>query len=122
MEDIMKELCVGCGEVSPKGQGIFAMVSHSCRLNTVNYRPGNFTMRKLTNAFLGKDPLKSFKELLRFEHFEAYDGIVLPKNWIDKREHPLERMLYAHARNFEIKQMNIIWEHIDLEEELDSKW
>ena len=59
--DLQYELCVGCWERSPQGQGIIAMVTHSCPLNTVNYYVGSFGMKHLRRMMGEIDPILKMK-------------------------------------------------------------
>ena len=109
-EDITKELCIGCGEYKPRG--LLPSINHSCALNTFTYRVGKFGMRQLMSLFSKRDEMQSFKDLLVFPHFNA----------IEKSIHPLDEMLYLHARQFEIKQMKRVRAWIEIEEDFNSKY
>jgi hypothetical protein len=113
--DIHQKLCVGCAELSPEGNGLFAMIQHSCALNTIKYRPKHFYARHLWYAITGFDPLKQIKELVSVNSLPHF-------NSIQKIKHPLDEMLYEHARQWEIKFMKRVRNFIELEEDLNSKY
>ena len=56
--------------------------------------------------------VKAAKDLLVFPHFNA----------IEKSIHPLDEMLYLHARQFEIKQMKRVRAWIEIEEVFNQKY
>ena len=113
-DDLQYDLCEGCGERSPKGQGLIPMVTHACPLNTVTYRAGKFSMRHLRQLFGGRDPMASFKELLDFPHFKKME--------VDENTTWYDMNAYGHARDLEIKWMKRLRAYIDLEEAFDAKY
>ena len=111
--DLQYDLCPGCGE--RKAVGIFAMISHGCPLNTVNYYVGSFGMKHLRRLFGEIDPILKMKEdLLQFQHLKAmpdYD-----------RASELDKKIYAICRESDIRTMKRLRAYIDLEERFDSKY
>lgn len=134
--DLDKDLCIGCGEISPLGQGIIAYASHSCAANTYTYRMmhGMSMFRSLQYVLNGESEMKSFEDLLVFPHFHAYSTSVNCTIAYDPAtdrtmitsvvaiEHPLDKILYSHARDFEVKTMKRIRAWIDIEEEFNCKY
>lgn len=115
LEELQYDLCEGCGERSPKDQGIIAWVSHVCPLNTVIYRgPLRFGIRHLREMFEGRRALQSFYDLLRFPHFKAMPFFGMAST--------LEKKSYYWAREAEIKHMKRLRAYVELEEELNLKW
>lgn len=110
--DLEHTLCLGCGELSPVGQGILAIASHVCPLSMVTYRPGRFKLSDLWCLFGGRNPMQSFKDLLVFPHFEK-----MPEG-LDY----MERFIYSLERDMEIKQMKRLRKYIELEQEFYDKW
>lgn len=110
--DITKELCLGCGEEKP--EGLIPTIMHSCALNQITYT-GNYSngyfWRSLHDLFGRKgNRMQSFENLLLFPHFKPIETI----------SHPLDEMLYSHARLFEIKQMKRLRNWIEIEQRFDE--
>ena len=109
-EGLKYDLCIGCGEIEPKG--LIPTIMHSCPKNQVNYWGSSFKLRHFKNLLSGVDELQSLKDLLKFPHFKAIKEIV----------HPLDEMLYAYARELEIKMMKRLRIWIDIEDEFNYKF
>jgi hypothetical protein len=115
LEELQYDICEGCGERTPEGQGIIAWVMHQCPLNTVIYRgPGKFGMRHLREMFGDRRALQSFYDLLHFPYFKAMPFFEMADT--------LEKKSYYWAREAEIKQMKRLRSYVELEEELNMKW
>lgn len=111
--DLQQILCIGCGEIQP--QGLIATVMHSCPKNQVNYFGGaRFSFRQLANAISGIDVLQPFKDLLKFEHFNAMPDF--------ENASTIDKILFSIARDSDIRTMKSLRKYIFLEDELDSKW
>ena len=107
-------------------------LEHGCNKHVIKYDPKRFpfTLRKLTNFFRNKDEMSQFRELLDFKHFKSIvtDEITLGDNFnytrksIFKDNHPLNEMLYLHARKFELKIMARLVKYIELEEDFNNTY
>lgn len=114
-DDLQFRLCNGCGEKAPgPGDGILAMLNHSCPGNTVTYRPSRFTFKKLQYLITGVDPIKPFKDLLQFPHLMPMPDFETAST--------IDKILYSHARDSDIRTMKSLRAYIELEEELYSKY
>jgi hypothetical protein len=113
--DLQYDLCVGCGERSPVGQGILAMVTHYCPLNTFTYRTtGKFTIRKFQDLVAGRDSLQSFKDLLDSPYFKAMPNFETASD--------LEKKIYSLCRDLDVRAMKRLRKYIALEDDFDAKW
>lgn len=112
--DLQFDLCIGCGEIAPKG--IISHIQHDCPLNNVviYFSSANFSFRHFSNLFNNIDELKSFRELLDFPHFKAMPDF--------DRATMIEKIIYSICREDEIKAMKRIREYIQLEEKFQAKW
>lgn len=113
-EDLQYDLCLGCAEKSPEGQGIIAIVTHHCPLNTVIYRKLNFKIRHFHQLLTGKSDMDSFKNLLYYPHFDRMPNF--------KTATESERRIYGYCRDTEISAMKRMRAYIELEEEFNSKY
>ena len=120
---IYDKLCLGCGEISPDGQGLFAMIEHKCPLNTVIYRPQRFKLSMFEDilyAMDGRQKPNTLKDLLTYEHFPHFSCIGTHLRPMQK--HPLNNSLYAFAREYEIKQMKRIRAWIEIEDAFEATY
>lgn len=114
LECLKYDLCEGCGERSPEGNGILALVTHICPGNTFTYRTGKFTLRKFQDMVTGKNGLQPFRDLLHFKYFKAMPNF--------ETSSCLEKKIYWLCRDLELRHMKRLRAYIELEEEFDSKW
>lgn len=120
LEELKYDLCPGCGERSPKGQGLFAEILHACPLNIITYRAtGRFTIRHFQDLMAvmsgtGRESMASFKELLVFPYLKAMSNYDTATD--------IERKWYYWIREGEVKHMKRLRAHIELEEDLNAKY
>jgi len=111
-DDLQYDLCLGCAEKAPKG--LFPTIMHSCPLNTVEYKVRPFKMRMFKSIFTGKDDLQSFKDLLQFDTFKAMPNYQTASD--------LEKKIFSHERELDIKTMKRLRAYIKLEEDFNYKY
>lgn len=121
--------------IDNRGMGIMEQIEKAHRYEYTSYT-GSFGMKQFKQAIRAFYPLTMFTDLLVFPHFEPYkvkirvpfDSLYLRgeiyvtpkelKGWQSINEHPLDQILYSHARDFEIKMMKRLRAYIELENEL----
>lgn len=111
-DDLEYELCLGCAEI--KAHGIFWHITHCCPLNTVSYRPGSFRIRHLRQLFAGERDMDCFNELLKFDSFNAMPDY--------ENSSILDKKIYRHIRDLDIRTMKRLRAHIELEEAFAAKY
>lgn len=113
-EDLQYDLCLGCGEISPRDRGIIAMVTHICLLNTFTYRNGSFKLRHFRQLITGVTDTDSFKALLYYPHFAKMPNF--------DRATDSEKRIYGFCRDTEIAAMKRLRAYIELEEQFAMKY
>lgn len=113
-DDLQYDLCLGCAEKSPKGQGIIAMATHCCPLNTVIYRKSSFRIRHFHQILTGNSDMDSFKDLLHYPYFDKMPTFDTATD--------SEKRIYGFCRDTEISAMKRMRAYIELEEDLNAKY
>lgn len=108
------DLCPGCGEIHPAGEGYLAALQHHCALNTVTYRRGSFKLADLESIFGGRKPLQSFYDLLQYPHLKKMHNFETAS--------VTERNIYRIIREAEVAAMKRMRAYIELEEDLYAKY
>lgn len=105
LDELKYDVCDHCGEVHPKGEGIWEMMQRPCKSNRATY-----TMHvgsgfiKLFNALVSEmygdetpHPLSSFNDLLNFPYFRSMPDFETASDF--------EKKCYYWCREAEIKHM-----------------
>lgn len=121
--------------IDNKGMGIMEQLEKAHKSDYKMYT-GSSGIAMVKQLIRNMYPLTIFTDLLVFPHFEPYkvkirvpfDSLYLRgeiyvtpkelKGWQSINEHPLDQILYSHARDFEIKMMKRLRAYIELENEL----
>lgn len=110
--DLQYDLCVGCGEIAPKG--LIQMAQHCCPANTIIIYYSSFKLRHFNNLLNDIDELASFRGLLCFDHFKAMPDFDEATD--------LDKIIYSICRESEIRVMKRLRRYIELEEKFQAKW
>lgn len=139
-EELFFKCCLGCGEEMQDGMGLIYQMTHPCNTNRVAYTTiytGRWFMNQMKSLFGGSDGLECLNmiDYNLFPYFrsmipEVEYGIafidVTEEGWQYKApiipEHPLDRMLYSHGRQYERKALPIIKAFIEREKAFDRKF
>lgn len=113
-ETLKDDLCIGCGEKRPKGLMEYCTHNPACQLSTFVYRKRRFQLKHLEEMISGIVPMSPFRELLDFDYFDAMPDFETAST--------IDKILYYHARQSDIRTMKRLRAYIELEEELDAKY
>lgn len=109
------DLCPGCGEIHPAGEGMLAALQHRCAINVVTYRSSRFKLSDFQSIFGGgRKSLQSFYDLLIYPHFKKMHNYETASM--------AERNIYRIVRETEVAAMKRMRAYIELEEDFYAKY
>jgi len=119
-DDLHCDVCSGCGETIPINAGILYHATHACPLNIVKYRMpvGMSFLRmwdEMVSEMVGKgDSMRPFRDLLNFPYLKKMPDIQTASI--------IDRIIYSHCRDSDIRTMKRLRAYIELEEDFNAKY